>query len=136
MLYKATGQEKGRILLIEDEKALADTIGNLFSCMDYSVQVFHSCKDASFTAMTEKYDCILSDLRVEVKDAAAHLFEQIRSQRTGANFKTPILVLSGYIDEQFMLKHAAKIQGAFVKPCDYDIVLKKIESILGHKSAA
>ncbi len=136
MLYRATGQEKGRILLIEDEKDLADTIGNLFSCMDYSVQVCHSCKDASFPVMNEKYDCILSDLRVEVRDAAANLFEKIRSNQMGRNYRTPIIVLSAFIDHDFMSKYGEKIQGAFVKPCDYDLVLKKIEALMSIKSVA
>ena len=118
------------ILFVEDEIELAENMRELLE--DSKFKFIHSTKyiDAMVKTENQRFDCILTDINLDQGTGDA-LIDSIRNRPNSPNFDTPIIVLSSHIDQKLVKKVAGKIQGAFVKPYDFDEVLDKVNELLG-----
>ncbi len=78
-----------RILVVEDEKRLAEFIKNGLEEQKYSVDVAHDGENAEYLAMTNEYDLIVLDILLPKKNG----WEVCESLRN-AGIDIPILMLS------------------------------------------
>lgn len=78
-----------RVLVAEDEKAIAADIAEALTALSYIVDVSTDGEDAWFRGSTENYDAIILDLNLPKLDGLSVL-QRLRSE--GA--RTPILVLT------------------------------------------
>ena len=78
-----------RVLVVEDEKRLAEFIKNGLEEQKYSVDVAHDGENAEFLAMTNEYDLIILDILLPKKNG----WEVCESLRN-AGMDIPILMLS------------------------------------------
>jgi DNA-binding response OmpR family regulator len=78
-----------RILVVEDEKRLAEFIKNGLEEQKYSVDVAYDGENAEFLAMTNEYDLIILDILLPKKNG----WEVCESLRN-AGLDIPILILS------------------------------------------
>lgn len=86
-----------RILIIEDEKQLAQNIKEYLSKRGDAVDVAHTGEDGQFMAESEPYDVIILDLMLPDSDGLT-ICRRLRQK----NLKTPILILTakGSVEER------------------------------------
>jgi DNA-binding response OmpR family regulator len=88
-----------RILVVEDEKRLAEFIKNGLEEQKYSVDAAHDGENAEFLAMTNEYDLIILDILLPKKNG----WEVCESLRK-AGVDIPIIMLSALSDVSDRIK--------------------------------
>lgn len=115
-----------RILIVDDEKALANNLKKGFSEEGYSADVAYDGEEGGFMAETEPYDLIILDIMLPKVDGITTL-KNIRKQ----GVKVPVLMLTA--------KDAVsdKIKGLDIgaddyitKPFDFDELLARVRALL------
>lgn len=126
--------DKKWILVIEDEEELLSSMCEILNKKGFSAIPAHSYKEALQKVKKQKFHCIVTDLRLAAQDysekeSGVELVEYIRSQPKEENYKTPIFVVSGNLDDDAIQHLKGKIQGALVKPFSVDEFIEKMKMI-------
>ena len=119
-----------RILVIEDEKKVADFISNGLAEEGYAVDVAHDGDQGYFLATTNEYDAILLDIMLPKMDGFT-LCTKLRSEDN----HTPILMLTA--KDAIKDKVRGLDAGAddyLTKPFAFEELLARIRSLLRKKS--
>ncbi len=116
------------ILLIEDDSELQDIARDKLSEEGLQVVISSKISDGVCKLRNQKFDCILLDLVLH-GGSGEQIIEILRANKKDPNFNTPILIISGKIDKKVILKQGSNIKGAFVKPVDYEELIKKINDV-------
>lgn len=116
------------ILLVEDDRDLAETLETTISSAGYEIILAAGAKDAILKLRNQEFYAIITDINL-AEGSGIELIEIARGDQKGnLNKKTPILVISGFFDKEVALKLQGKIQGAFVKPFPMEQLLAKLKS--------
>jgi two-component system, OmpR family, response regulator len=97
-----------RLLVVEDERRLADDLRSAFEAAGYAVDVAHDGADADFLVETETYDSVILDLGLPKIDGLTLLG---RWRRTGKTMPVLLLTARGAWHE--------KVQGIDAGADDY-----------------
>ena len=119
-----------RVLVIEDEKKVADFISNGLAEEGYAVDVAHDGDQGYFLATTNEYDAILLDIMLPKMDGFT-LCTKMRSEDN----HTPILMLTA--KDAIKDKVRGLDAGAddyLTKPFAFEELLARIRSLLRKKS--
>ena len=82
-----------RLLLVEDEKRMADAVSELLRMENYDVDVFHNGTEGFDAFLSEGYDAAILDVMLPGKTG----FEILEAGRK-AGIKTPVLMLTARSD--------------------------------------
>lgn len=85
-----------RMLIIEDEDAMADALSHRFGRQGFAVTVAHDGQEGIAALEKDPFDIVLLDLVMPQKNGFEVLTEVPRTQ----NAKTPIFVLTNYGQEE------------------------------------
>lgn len=119
-----------RVLLVEDEAALASALEEHLELTGMAVDSFDQLKFATAALRTTEYDLILLDLQLPDGDAIPWL----RQQRQGS-LKTPVIILTAR--DQISDRIAGLDAGAddyVIKPYDLDEVSARILAVTRRQS--
>lgn len=86
-----------RILLVEDEKSLADLVSERLKKERYTVDVSYDGEDGLYNALTGIYDLILLDIMLPKKDGL-EILKEIRSE--GITSKVIMLTAKGELEDK------------------------------------
>lgn len=118
-----------RILVIEDEKKVAEFICNGLAEEGYAADVAHDGDNGYFLATTNEYDAILLDIMLPKMDGIA-LCTQLRSE----NILTPIIMLTAKDEVKDKVKGLdAGADDYLTKPFAFEELLARIRSLLRKK---
>ena len=121
-----------RILLIDDEELITRTLANALEKNGYEVLVAKSGNDALAMAEEEKFDLILSDIRMpglNGVETVKRIFEVLRKRGLG---KIPSIFVTGYADPAIEAQAKALNPKAYIyKPFDYQEFLGTVKKALG-----
>ncbi len=122
-----------KILVLEDNKLLLETLEEFLSDHDYSVKAVDRGVDALHASFAESFDLFLLD--VKVPDMSG--FEFLKSLRDAGN-KTPAIFLTSLNDKESLTKGFNLGGDDYIKkPFDLDELLLRIQAIIErayHKS--
>ena len=119
-----------RILLVDDDTTFCLMLKTWLSKRGFQVDEAFSCKEGVNKIKSNKYQVILTDLRLPDEDGI-HLLKNAKS----LNPAVQVILMTGYADIQTAVL-AMKL-GAFdyvAKPVIPEEILKKIQDALGQKS--
>lgn len=118
-----------RILIVEDEKALANNLKKGLSEEGYSVDAAYDGEEGGFMAETEPYDLIVLDIMLPKKDGVTVL-RDLRKE----GIKTPVLMLTARDAVSDKIKGLDTGADDYItKPFDFDELLARVRSLLRRK---
>jgi len=121
-----------RILIVEDEKSLADIIKKGMEEEDYAVDVAYNGEDGLFMAENEPSDLIILDIMLPVVDGMT-ILKKIRK----AGIRTPVLMLTA--KDTLTDKVSGLDCGAddyLTKPFEFEELLARMRALLRRNSEA
>jgi len=118
-----------RILVIEDEKKVADFIGHGLTEEGYAVDMAHDGDEGYFLASTNEYDAILLDILLPKMDGVT-LCAKLRAEEN----QTPILMLTARDAVKDKVRGLdAGADDYLTKPFAFEELLARIRSLLRKK---
>ena len=122
-------REKKWILIVEDEKDLAELMGEELQEEGFEYIHSSSAKDAKFKLDNQEFVCMLLDMNLE-QGSGEDILRHIMRDKAVTNFSTPVLVISGNLVDSRIKEIKERIQGALVKPFDMETLINKIKSLI------
>lgn len=115
-----------RLLLIEDDRPLAEALGRALRQASYAVDTARTAADAEATLRTEVFDLVILDLGLPDRDGA-HVLTYLRNRRK----RTPVLVLSARdaVDERVRLLDLGA-DDYVVKPVVFDELEARVRALI------
>jgi two-component system OmpR family response regulator len=115
-----------RVLIIEDDKAVADYVRTGLVELGHTVDAVHDGRDGLFQASSESYDAIIVDMMLPSVDGLT-ILNALRASKIG----TPILVLSAKSKVQDRVQGLrAGADDYLVKPFAFEELLARLEVIV------
>ncbi|MBT4502811.1 MAG: response regulator [Gemmatimonadetes bacterium] len=117
-----------RILIVEDEEALAKSFDEFITFMGYDVTVAANGYDALEKVIGGEFDLITMDIKMP-RMGGLEATELIRFRY---DISTPIIVISGYDDKYEKELRTLRVKHILHKPVDLTELKETIEKILGN----
>jgi PleD family two-component response regulator len=123
-------QMKSRILIIEDDKNLVETIKDIFEINDFDVLVAYNGAEGIENALKNKPDVIILD--VGLSDISGFEVCKILKENYQTKF-IPVIMLTGTkVEKEYRIGGLRTGADEYLlKPCDPEELLVRVESIIG-----
>ncbi len=120
---------KATILLIDDETQMLTLLADILEVRGYSVIAADNGVDGYNLAVSKRPDVIILDLAMPDVDGG-QVAQQLRE--TPQTEHIPIIFLTGLLSKDIEAnnKHIVGGNVMFAKPCDFDELIKQIETLL------
>jgi len=82
-----------RILIIDDERAIRNSLKEVFEMNEYEVDTAESGQDGLQAASKEKYDAILCDIKMPGMDG-----NEVLDALQQEGIESPVIMISGHAD--------------------------------------
>jgi DNA-binding response OmpR family regulator len=121
-----------RILIVEDDAALAFTYRAILSQRGHTVTVASTCALATDAANTNDFDVAICDLALDDGNSGLDVIAAVRRR----NPDTAVVLLTGHEDDE--LERTAAQEGIVLlyKPLDVPILIERVESLLPSRRTA
>lgn len=121
-----------RILVVEDERIIANTIKEGLEQDGYAVDVAYDGEDGYNTASADEYDVIISDVMMPEMDG----FAMVKKLREDGN-KTPILMLTAKSQETDVVKGLdTGADDYLAKPFAFNVLSARVRALLRRPRSA
>lgn len=133
-----------RILLVDDDRDLTQSLSQVLKVKGYEVEVAHSGQEGLKKLLEVKPDLLILDVMMETDTAGFEAVYQIRSERSDSKYREfkniPIIILTA-IDQVTNARFSLDQEESFLpgrnefltKPVDLEELLEKIEMSLAKK---
>ena len=120
-----------RILIVDDEVSILDSLGRLLVKHGYRVDTVDNCRSALDMILGEKYDCILLDIKLPGM-SGIELYKEIK--KSDASLVRKIAFITGNIMEQETRRFLQENRVAyFVKPFEMKQLIKELDILLSRE---
>jgi len=116
------------VLIVEDEQEFADLLARHLSSEGYRPIICPKIPEAIQKLRVQKFHCVLLDMRLE-HGSGERIIDELRDARGGYNHRTPIIVISAYLDGPLVKRIRANITDILVKPFDFKALTQRLESL-------
>jgi DNA-binding NtrC family response regulator len=123
------GGRKGRILIVDDELVVRDSLLNWFEAEGYEVGAAASGKEALAAVQQKQWDLALVDIKMPGMDGM-----ELQRRLRDADPELTVIIMTGYASVETAVQ--ALKNGAYdyiTKPVDPDELAHLVENALGHK---
>jgi len=117
-----------QILLIEDEQGLRQLIAGKISKFANIIEA-SKVSESIIKIKNQKFDLIILDLHLE-DGSGESVIKFVREDKKNFNFSTPILIISGHLDNFIIEEIRNEINGVLVKPFDTEQLVNRIKNFL------
>ncbi len=125
--------DKVKILVIDDEPNIVQTLRDRLEMNDYEVVTAGNGKEGLKKALQEKPDVLLLDVIMPIMDGH-EMLEVLRKQPDG-NFSSIIMLTARSQTQDIARANACGIDDYIVKPFDLSELLEKIEVVVESRKA-
>ena len=133
-LWQTKKSERAKILVVDDEPNIVQTLKDRLEMNDYSVITASNGKEGLERACAEKPDIILLDVIMPIMDGL-EMLERLRKNEATKGVSV-IMLTARSQSHDIARANASGIDDYVVKPFDLSELLEKIEGILHAKKAA
>jgi DNA-binding NtrC family response regulator len=120
---------EARILVVDDEVALAETMRDLLMFHGYEVEIAANGVQSQSSLSNQKFDLVISDIRMPMMDGM-QLLSFINEHHRG----TPVILISGFSDYDEKTASEKGARGLVSKPMDVENLIKLVKNNLRPKS--
>jgi CheY-like chemotaxis protein len=118
-----------RVLVVDDEKITADTLGLIFRKRGFEAQVAYSVDTALEYVRQAPPELILCDITMPGRDGLELMVELTRM-----NSSCPVIVLTGYLTNlppvREQIRKMPQSTHVFIKPCPPEEILREATRML------
>ena len=125
--------DKVRILVIDDEPNIVQTLQDRLEMNDYKVFTAGNGKEGLERTLQEKPDVILLDVIMPIMDGH-EMLEALRKQ-PGGDYSSVIMLTARSQTHDIARANACGIEDYIVKPFDLSELLEKIETVVMNRKA-
>ncbi len=125
--------DKVKILVIDDEPNIVQTLQDRLEMNDYEVVTAGNGKEGLKKALQEKPDVLLLDVIMPIMDGH-EMLEALRKQ-PGGNYSSVIMLTARSQTQDIARANACGIDDYIVKPFDLSELLEKIEVVIESRKA-
>jgi DNA-binding response OmpR family regulator len=125
--------DKVKILVIDDEPNIVQTLQDRLEMNDYEVVTAGNGKEGLKKALQEKPDVLLLDVIMPIMDGH-EMLEALRKQ-PGGNYSSVIMLTARSQTQDIARANACGIDDYIVKPFDLSELLEKIEVVVESRKA-
>lgn len=117
-------------MVVEDEEELRDMVGDGLSRDGFRVMKAGKLHEAIGKIRNQKFGCILVDLDLGESGSGEEVITTTRADKNHLNYHTPIVLMSGTVDKDVLMRIKDAINGAVVKPFSMEALLQKVRSVV------
>lgn len=122
-----------KLLVVDDDKNVAEVIveslTELFTNIDRALNV-----DSALEFLQKsQYDLIILDINLDGRNGA-EIIQFLNGHKENINQKTPVFIISGIINQNFLDKNKQRFAGILIKPFDINDLLQTTMVILQGRS--
>ncbi len=121
----------GRILVVDDDREICDSVSEVFKALGHDVQVAHSVHGALELVRRDAYRVVLLDYHLPDGDGVS-LYQRMQQIRSGTS---AVLVTGSVSKENTVAAVAAGVHLVLSKPVDFDHLVTVVKRLLGEKTA-
>ena len=121
------GSGVGKILVVDDERDIADAVASLLISEGFDVLLAHDGEEAVATALRERPDLVLMDYQMPRMDGVEAC---VRIRSVHERSRCRILLATASLTD---LSRVSEADGFLVKPYSRDILVSFIHALLGQK---
>ncbi len=118
--------EDKKILIIEDEAAIRELLMRILSTAGFQAEEVDNAEAALQTLRENRYDLILLDLHMPGQFDGEEFLYMVRDQGD----EVPIIVVSGWVDEDLTIHQPGCVYAVIKKPIQTDLLLTRVREIL------
>lgn len=116
------------VLIVEDEEAIIEIMTEQLSSLGFRVHACLRSPDAVRMLANQHFDCVLLDMCLE-KGSGEQVVTAMRGSEGALNFKTPVIVMSGALSRDVVVRIRETVDAFFVKPFDLAKILAKVTEL-------
>lgn len=113
-----------KILYVDDDPAIRETMQMYFEFNEYPIQVAEEGNDALSKLEKEYFDVVITDINMPNGMGGIDFINKLIEK----GIEIPILVVSGYLNNDELVKKIGKKVLYFNKPIDFDTLIKAIDA--------
>ncbi len=120
---------KGRILIVDDEAVVRDSLKSWFENEGYETEIAAGGREALFSIQKRRYDLALLDIKMPGMDGM-----ELQKKLREADSELTVIIMTGYASVETAVQ--ALKAGAYdyiTKPIDPDELVHLVSNALGHK---
>jgi CheY-like chemotaxis protein len=118
--------KKGRLLVVDDDKAIQKVLSQALSFMGYDVTLAGNGLEAMALFLTGAYDLVMSDLQMPLMNGW-ELSRLVKERSPG----TPVIVVTGHCDEKHWEKlNTSCIDAIILKPFKLEEIEQTVHTLL------
>jgi CheY-like chemotaxis protein len=119
------------LLVVDDEEGMRDTLADIFTEMDFEVDLAGNGREAVDKALHQQYDVVVMDVRMPVMDGVEAL-EVLRARDPALR----IVMMSASVDAPNAAHALEKADLMMCKPLDMPALLRFIQQVLAQRTGA
>jgi len=124
--------DRPRILVVDDDRMMAKTLGDILRVKGYAAEVAHSGPEALRALPRGRYDCVLSDVKMPGMNGVA-LYRAVRAQQPDL----PVVLMTAYSDDALVREGLIEgVIGVLPKPLEIHRLLSFFETLRAERSIA
>lgn len=117
-------------LIVEDDTELREQIADVLTKMRIKHVTARSASEAETKLRNQSFSLVILDLRLEKGSAGEEVIEFMRRDEHSPHLKTPILVISGFLEQPILERIARQVSAVMVKPFPPEEFRRRVETAL------
>ena len=117
-----------RVIIVDDDNDLRELIVEELKKSEFVIHEADNITTALTKLSNHVFDLIVLDLKIG-DSTSAELIRWIRSHKKKSVSSLPIILISGYLDNQVLKTLSGSISSAFIKPFEISDLIKKINEL-------
>ena len=122
--------EKLRILIVDDDRRMAQTLHDIFRIRGYEAEAAHSAPEALERVAEDPFDCVLSDIRMPEVNGV-ELYRAIKARQPDL----PVVLMTAYSTDELVKEGLEEgVIATLTKPLDINALLGFFSSLRRERS--
>jgi response regulator RpfG family c-di-GMP phosphodiesterase len=117
------------LLIIDDSKEIVEVVENILGGLFDRIVTAASVSEALEKVKDNVFSFIILDINLEGRNGA-EVIKYLMDNPENENNATPVIILSGIINEQFIERNSSRFAGVLMKPFDHDQLLRTVKDEL------